>query len=72
MSDSDKINLWCWVQGDTSDRVFSVSIERDVTIEKLKEAIKRRKSSFKDIAAQSLTVFKVGRVVLWHPNINSC
>ena len=57
---SDKINLWCWVQGDTSDRVFSVSIEHDVTIEKLKEAIKRRKSSFNDIDADSLTVFKVG------------
>jgi Crinkler effector protein N-terminal domain len=60
MSDSNEIKLWCWVLGDPSDRVFSVSIRRDVTIEKLKEVIQIRKSSFKDIAADSLTVFKVG------------
>ena len=55
MSDSDKINLWCWVLGDTTDRAFSVFIERDVTVEKLKEAIQRKKASFKDIAAETLT-----------------
>lgn len=61
MSDSDKIKLWCWVLGDTSDRVFSVLIERSASIEDLKEAIQRRKSSFKDIIADSLDVYKVGK-----------
>ena len=63
----------CWVQGDTLDRVFSVPIESDVTIEKLKEAIQRRKSLYKDIAADSLTVFKMGRwyTRLWRADINS-
>jgi Crinkler effector protein N-terminal domain len=60
MSEPDEITLWCWVLGDPYGRVFSVSIKRNVTIEKLREAIQGKKSSFKDIAADTLTVYKVG------------
>jgi hypothetical protein len=63
MSDSDNIKLWCWVLGDKSTRVFSVSIERSASIDYLREIIQRRKSSFEDIAASALDLYKVGRVV---------
>ena len=60
MSESDEISLWCWVLGDTYDRVFEVSIKRNATIYDLKEAIQGRKPSFKAISAASLKLFKVG------------
>ena len=63
MSDSDNIKLWCWILGDKPAQVFSVSIERSASIEYLKEAIQRRKPSFKDITASTLDLYKVGRVV---------
>ena len=60
MSESDEIELWCWVLGDTPNRVFSVSIKRSDTIYDLKIAIKGEKPPFKDIAADSLDLYKVG------------
>jgi hypothetical protein len=63
MSDSDNIKVWCWVLRDKPARVFSVSIKRSARIEDLREAIQRRKSSFEDIIASALDLYKVGRVV---------
>ena len=63
MSDSDNIKLWCWVLGDKPAQVFSVSIERGASIEYLRETIQRQKSSFEDITASALDLYKVGRVV---------
>jgi hypothetical protein len=57
---SDEIKLWCWVLGDTPNRVFSVSIKRSDTIHDLKKAIQGQKPSFKDISGDSLALFKVG------------
>ncbi|KAM6504274.1 hypothetical protein JOM56_001217 [Amanita muscaria] len=58
MSESDEIKLWCWVLGDERYRVFRVSIKRSATINGLKKAIQGRKPSFKDIAADSIELFK--------------
>ena len=63
MSDSDNLELWCWVLGDKPARVFSVSIERSANIGYLKKTIQKQKSSFKDITASALDLYKVGRVV---------
>jgi hypothetical protein len=60
MSESDEIRLWCWVLGDTHNRVFEVSITRSATIRGLKKAIQGQKPSFKDIPANSLDLYKVG------------
>ena len=54
MSASDEIKLWCWVLGDTCERVFPVIIESSAHIEDLKKAIKGKKLSFKDISADSI------------------
>ncbi|KAF8336080.1 hypothetical protein F5887DRAFT_1285507 [Amanita rubescens] len=58
MSESDEIKLWCWVLGDPRNQIFRVSIKRSAAIDDLKAAIHGRKPSFKDIAADSLRVFK--------------
>jgi crinkler effector protein len=63
MFDSDNIELWCWVQGDKSAQVFPVSIKRSANIQYLKKAIQKQKSSFKDITASALDLYKVGQVV---------
>ena len=60
MSASDEIKLWCWVLGDTCERVFPFIIESSAHIEDLKKAIKGKKLSFKDISADSIDLFKVG------------
>ena len=56
MSKPVEIKLWCWVLGDTSDQVFSVSLQLSATIEDLKVAIQTRKPSFKHISVDSLKV----------------
>ena len=61
MSESDEIRLWCWVLGDAHHRVFQVSIKRSATIHDLKKAIKGRKPSFKDIDADFIDLYKVGK-----------
>ncbi|KAF8336773.1 hypothetical protein F5887DRAFT_986435 [Amanita rubescens] len=58
MSESDEITLWCWVLGDSPNRVFSVSLKRSDIIYDLQIAIKGEKPPFKDIAADSLDVYK--------------
>ena len=63
MSDLYNIKLWCWVLGDKPDRVFSVSIEHSADIEYLKKTIQKQKSSFEDITADALHLYKVGWVV---------
>ena len=50
-STSDKIKLWCWVQGDKRNRIFDVKIEPSADVNELKEAVKDKKPSFKDRVA---------------------
>ena len=65
---SKSTELWCWVLGDSPERVFSVSIERSAIIHDLKKAILREKPSFKDINADFLRWTNGKR---WCTDINS-
>ena len=47
----DEINLWCWVHGD--------ELNNRITIDCLKEAIRAKKTSFQNIAADYLKRLKV-------------
>jgi hypothetical protein len=53
------ITLFCWIL-DASDRPFSVSIEEARTVDDLKKAvIKEKSSTFANIEADQLTLWKV-------------
>ncbi|EDR08850.1 uncharacterized protein LACBIDRAFT_326431 [Laccaria bicolor S238N-H82] len=58
MSESDEIELWCWVLGDPYERVFSVTIKRSASIQDLKKAIKGEKQSFTGVDADSIDLYK--------------
>ena len=60
---SDEVELWCWVQGDGLDRVFSVRVERSATVRRLKEKIREKKPSFEKVAADSLELWKVANSI---------
>jgi hypothetical protein len=58
------LHVACWVLGDDPDSAFVVCIEKSMYVDTLKDAIKARKSAFKDMAAGGLRIWKVG--VLCH------
>ena len=51
---SDMLNLYCWVFGDDSRRVFPIKIAKSETVGDLKEATKDEMKS--DAAAHSLSL----------------
>ena len=58
LTNMSKITLWCWVLGDSHDRIFAVSIKRSDTIYNLKTAIHKLKPSFQEIDADTLDIYK--------------
>ncbi|CAG8645371.1 6190_t:CDS:1, partial [Paraglomus occultum] len=57
---NDAITLMCLVFGETSDRAFSVDINKTATVGHLKDLIKLKKQNdFRDIDADKLTLFRV-------------
>ena len=59
---SDKIKLWCWVQGDEVYRVFDIQIKLSHTISTLKSLIREEKPSFQYLTADILEPRKVGEL----------
>jgi hypothetical protein len=61
--------LFCWILG-VSDRPFSVSIEAARTVDDLKKAIVKEKSStFANIEADQLTLWKVSGAFSFSPSM---
>ena len=54
----ETIKLFCLVQGDDLNRAFLVRMQPTDTISDLKEVIQSKKPSFKEIAADTLQLWK--------------
>jgi hypothetical protein len=55
---SDRFRLWCLVQGDERNRVFSIHVQPNDTVSDLKKAILAKKP-FEHIKANDLKLWKV-------------
>ena len=63
MSHSRKRELWCWVQGDDDEALFSIIIKGTDTVDHLKTLIKEKKGpEFCDMVAHKLKLWKVSRL----------
>ncbi|CAG8530466.1 22160_t:CDS:2 [Dentiscutata erythropus] len=57
---SDSINLFCLNQGESTEKLFVVDIEKDKTVAHLRKAIKKEKEIFyRNIDANDLVIWKV-------------
>jgi len=56
----DILHVACWVLGDDPYSAFVVDIDKSAYVDTLKEAIKAKKPTFKDMAAGDLRIWKVG------------
>lgn len=61
---SDKIKLLCWVQYDEPNHIFTIRVSLSNTVIELKDAVHKKKPSFRNINANSLRPRKVGEIVL--------
>jgi len=65
-----KIRLLCWVQGDDPRHYFAIRVGPRDSILELKEAIREKKPTFQNIAADFLEPWKV-RELHWRPSVHN-
>jgi hypothetical protein len=56
----DILQVSCWVLGDDPRSAFIVNIDKSMLVGTLKDEIKAKQPTFKDMAASSLRIWKVG------------